>query len=163
MRVSFTGTRKGMTTIQWQVFGDTLLELGARRIEEWHDGDCKGADDQAHRLVEKFRRNEFHPRTVGHPCNKPEWRAYNEFDLELPVLPPLTRNRAMVNVTDITFATPYEFSEVLRGSGTWSTIRYCRLKKQRHVIIYPDGTCEEHNYFGDIHLSGSGSWSDLDE
>lgn len=141
MKVGFTGTRDGMTVVQWEQF-EFLVGM-TDNFEEWHDGDCVGADSQAHATVRRFLfpAIEMH----GHPCNLAKWRAHNEYDVTYPITAPLRRNRQIVAAVDLMYAAPKEFEEVLRGSGTWATIRYAKLNKVSLVIIYPDGSVERHN------------------
>ena len=48
MKVGFTGTQKGMTERQFDIFAAVISEL---QPEEFHHGDCIGADEQAHDIV----------------------------------------------------------------------------------------------------------------
>lgn len=144
--IMITGTREGMTIDQWARFGD---EIGTRwdftSPHEWHDGDCIGADTQAHNTVVNLKKMGAEITMHGHPCNLPNYRAHNEYDVEHPIEAPLVRNRTMVGVSDLVIAAPKEYDEVIRGSGTWATIRYARLKKKHLVIVWPDGTTTEEN------------------
>lgn len=137
-RVGVTGTRQGMAIDQWQTFVEKILDF---EMKEWHDGDCVGADTQAHSVVRNFMKEVvgFTPVLHGHPCNLSKYRAYNEYDVIHEVKPPLVRNRDIVNNSDLMFATPLEYDEVLKGSGTWATIRYTRLQRKPLILIYPDG------------------------
>jgi hypothetical protein len=140
MRVGFTGTREGMTIAQWEHF-EYLVTM--RHVTEWHDGDCLGADTQAHATI---RRIAWPPIEMhGHPCNIFKWRAHNEYDVLHPVAPPLSRNRHIVGASDLMFATPKEYAEVFRGSGTWATIRYAKSREVPLTIIFPDGSEENYN------------------
>jgi hypothetical protein len=78
-------------------------------IEEFHHGDCKGADREAAIIV---RANEDHIRIVPHPAKK-------GFELQ--------RDKEIVAAVDILIAAPRTDKEVLR-SGTWATVRYARAK-----------------------------------
>lgn len=142
MRVGFTGTRAGMAIDQWQTFVEKILDF---EMTEWHDGDCVGADTQAHEAIRGFMREvpDFTPKLYGHPCNLDKYRAYNEYDFVHPAKAPLVRNRDIVQASDLMFAAPKEYEEVFRGSGTWATIRHTRLKKKRLLIIWPDGTLSD--------------------
>ena len=139
MRIGFTGTRKGMTIDQWQTFTEKILDF---EMTEWHDGDCVGADDQAHKVIENFMKEVpgFQPRLIGHPCNLEKYRAFNDFDELREVKPPLARNRDIVDEVQIMFAAPFEYEEVVRGSGTWATIRYTRQQQKPIHVIWPDGS-----------------------
>jgi hypothetical protein len=135
-----------MTITQWQVVQDVLIEKFKDVGEnEWHDGDCIGADTQAHGAVRSIKEEYGFDVTLhGHPCNLPgDVRAHNEYDVMHSIAPPLVRNRVIVNSVNLMIAAPKQFDEVIRGSGTWATIRYARLKKIPLIIIYPDGTRED--------------------
>jgi hypothetical protein len=156
--VAFTGTRRGMTIVQWQKVQDVLADLYSvdrRGSHVWHDGDCIGADDQAHKTVEylnglvvgQANQADRHIKTHGHPWNRDEkLRAFNEFDIIHEPAPPLVRNRAMVDASEIVVAAPFEFEEVIRGSGTWATIRYAKLCEKKLFIAWPDGLLQDFNF-----------------
>lgn len=147
MRIGFTGTREGMATDQWLRFQRKMTHFLDNGYNEFHDGDCIGADDQAFKSTQTLARNlDVEVQTHGHPCNLGEaLRAYNEHDVTHPIYPPLVRNRHIVDSVRIMLAAPKEYEEVIRGSGTWATIRYALRKKRHLVILWPDGTFEEHN------------------
>lgn len=144
--IMVTGTREGMTIDQWARFGD---EIGTRwdfeGQHEWHDGDCIGADTQAHSTVANLKTMGAKITMHGHPCNIDVFRAHNEYDVTHEVKAPLVRNREMVDASDLVIAAPKEYDEIIRGSGTWATIRYARLHKKHLVVIWPDGTILEEN------------------
>jgi hypothetical protein len=54
-------------------------------------------------------------------------------------LPPLDRNKMMVDDCEALIATPRLMVEELR-SGTWSTIRYARKCRKPVHIVWPDGS-----------------------
>ena len=56
-----------------------------------------------------------------------------------PPLPPLTRNRHIVDTSDGIIAAPAEAEEQRRG-GTWSTVRFARKRGKLLAIVLPDGT-----------------------
>lgn len=146
INVGFTGSRKGMTLSQWKMFEHHFKSLCHDRKVQWHDGDCLGADNQAHKVVEKiFEKEKVVGTTIGHPCNIAHQRAYNDFDTTRLIYPPLVRNRHIVNASNVMFAAPYEYEEQLRGSGTWATIRYTRRKNVRLIIIWPNGSTDLEN------------------
>ena len=134
MRMGFTGTRKGMTKVQLLIF--TAL-LKKKRPKEFHHGDCKGADEQAH-LVAAL----LDSRVVIHPPVNERMRAHcpDAHEVKEPRLY-LERNHAIVDACDVLVATPGESREVTR-SGTWATVRYARKLGRKIYIIYPDGTLE---------------------
>ena len=128
MKIGFTGTREGMTEIQKNELYHKLVEYGAT---EFHHGDCVGADAEAHVIA-------YGLKIVIHPPEDDSLRAYCESDFILDPLPHLKRNKAIVDQTDVLFATPKEMVEELR-SGTWSTIRYANKRGKKVEILYPSG------------------------
>lgn len=156
MRIGFTGTRHGMTIDQWAKVGNLLADNFVRNMtNEWHDGDCLGADAQAHGSVEQVQKMfpEFNIITHGHPCNKPNWRAYKEFDILHEIRPPLVRNRVIVESSELMIAAPQEYDEQHRGSGTWATIRYAERQKKNLIIVWPDGSVSEKKPKGLLDIS----------
>lgn len=147
MKIMITGTRRGMTISQWATFGDIVgANLSTTEVNEFHDGDCVGADTQAHGTMRMLRDMGVPIIMHGHPCNLPgEVRAHNEYDVTHDVKPPLVRNRDMVRESDLVIAAPHEYVEQFRGSGTWATIRHARLREKHLVIVWPDGTLLEEN------------------
>lgn len=140
-RIMVTGTREGMTISQWAEFGDEVVTrfVPFAGPHEFHDGDCIGADSQAHETVRDLQAQDVDVTLHGHPCDLENYRAGNEYDVLYEIKPPIDRNHDMVDATDLVIATPKDYKEVLR-SGTWSTIRYARLMKKHLIIIWPDGT-----------------------
>ena len=137
MIVGFTGTRHGMTEQQkWILKGIAVF------IEEFHVGDCVGADEEAHRIVKDYGR----AKTIGHPPEVGTLRAFCEYDEEREPKPYLTRNRDIIREgKHLLIAAPGEKNEVQR-SGTWLTVRYARNRMRNHIIIYPDGEVEVFRY-----------------
>lgn len=152
MKAGITGTRKGMTTIQWQKVDSLLVELfgGIDVTHEWHDGDCVGADEQAHGSVEHINLHRSFSqqiRLIGHPMRPDGLRAYRTFDMTFVPVAPMTRNRRLVRLIDRLIAAPAQYDEVMRGSGTWATMRYAvRQSRWRPefemLVVWPDGTLE---------------------
>ncbi len=131
--VAFTGTQQGMSAAQERVFPNVLCALAA--VGDWlHHGDCIGADMHAHdHAVSVSLLVHVHPCTLA---AKRAWRAGNAMSIPLP---PLDRNRVMVDDCEALIACPKSMVEELR-SGTWATIRYARKRKKPVHIIWPDGT-----------------------
>lgn len=129
--LGFTGTQDGMTSEQ----GTEVLNLLYRYTPlQVHHGDCVGADEEFHALA----------LLVGavihnHPPTNPIKRAFCGGDIKYPPRPYLERNQDIVSMSDVLVATPKEFTEKQRGSGTWATIRYARKKGIPIHIVYPDG------------------------
>lgn len=135
MKVGFTGTRTGM----WLGQITTLrVLLGVLSIEEFHHGDCVGADAQAHDLV---REQCPGVKIVVHPPVVPKFRARMIGDLEMPEKAYLDRNRDIIKECDLLIGTPNEYEEKAR-SGTWYTIREGIRRKKRVIVIWPDGQME---------------------
>ena len=131
--IGFTGTRNGMTMTQKHILGDGLFWLRSF-AEEFHHGDCVGADEEAASLAKGFGYQ-----IVGHPPDERGARAFFQSDISLPEKPYLERNHAIVDATQILIACPFEVEEVLR-SGTWATIRYANQSNKPIVVISPNGT-----------------------
>jgi len=111
-------------------------------FEEFHHGDCIGADEQSHELMQEYvSQIIIHPPINGSKrafCKKSDWGDPKILDPKEYI----ARNHDIVNAVDLMIATPAEFDEQLR-SGTWATIRYAKKIKRDLVIIYPDGSKEE--------------------
>jgi len=137
--IGFTGTRDGMTIEQRKKFLSLIKKL---RTEQFHHGDCIGSDKQANEMIDSNRDPyEKIPLIISHPPKYNGYRANCKADVVLKPEDYLTRNRDIVNATEVLIATP-QGKEKLR-SGTWSTIRYARTKKRKIYIIFPDGKVKE--------------------
>lgn len=132
MKVGFTGTRVGMTKAQKQGVLDALARLV--HIEEFHHGDCHGADTEAHTMIRRW-----YPkcRIVIHPSDKVDVRSFCRGDVGLQPKPPLIRNHDIVDAVDHMICAPREVQEQMR-SGTWATIRYTKKCLRNYVIVFPD-------------------------
>jgi len=120
MKLGFTGTRSGMTDRQKV---NLSRVLNTHTIDEFHHGDCVGADAEAHDIAESMDLY-----IVVHPPIDPKlraWKAGNEMRDEKPYI---ERNHNIVDETINLFAAPSTNHEVTR-SGTWATVRYMRSKK----------------------------------
>ena len=135
MKIGFTGTQEGMTSAQRSTFLGVLLSLkqGLDKEDEFHHGDCIGADAEAHDLAETLG---F--KTVTHPPIKEDKRAFKVADIILPSKEYIPRNHDIVDTCKTMIATPKEKIEVVR-SGTWATVRYAKKKKRNLFIILPNG------------------------
>lgn len=143
MKIGFTGTRLGMKDPQAEAFDNLVIKLfyESGKIREFHHGDCIGADKEARDLVSSLAGVWIH----CHPCNLEKFRAYTKYDRCYEVLPPIKRNKSIVDATDILIACPGGTTELHRGSGTWSTIRYARSQHKKIYIVYPDGVVKEED------------------
>ena len=137
MNIGFTGTRSGMTEVQLDTVRSVLWQLRYHPSQpKLHHGDCVGADEQADALAE-----ELDIYRVAHPGPQPKTRAYCEASEIREPRPFLTRNRDIVEETEVLLAAPGTDHEV-RRSGTWATVRYARQAGRLIWIIYPDGRIE---------------------
>lgn len=131
--IGFTGTRKGMTSIQREIVR-SLVESEAPKMA--HHGDCLGADAEFNEICA-----DIGIPTWLHPCNIDSQRAFCQRGVRYieQAKPPLDRNHDIVDKSDMVIATPGTQHEIPR-SGTWATIRYARKSKGKNlVIVLPDG------------------------
>lgn len=149
MKLMVTGTREGMTIEQWKSADKLARKLLSESPgpHEFRHGDCSGADTQMHTSLNVWRKlNNIDLKLIGYPAtgNAANWRAWNiEFDDEMEPAPPMTRNRRMVDASDVVIAAPKGYDEVKIGSGTWGTIRYAKSRGKKLYIVSPDGTVHE--------------------
>lgn len=136
--VGFTGTQKGMNSIQKGAFRITINQIlkdTEDRLVYLHHGDCFGADEDAHHLAFALG-----CRIVIHPPLDEKKRAFcKEAFKTYPAKSYLDRDREIVDFSSRLIATPKEQEESIR-SGTWYTIRQARRLNRRHTILFPDGS-----------------------
>ena len=127
MKIGFTGSREGMSPLQIQHLVLLLCEL---KPSEFHHGDCKGADEEAHKIVE-----EFFPecRIVVHPPESDYLRAFCAAHEYKEPLGYVARDRKIVEDTVYLIGAPLTDVEQVR-SGSWTTIRHAR-KLSRPLIV----------------------------
>jgi len=130
--IGFTGTQVGMTKEQKNTL-EKYLKISLS-MSEYHHGDCIGADQEFHEILEKLGTDKI----IIHPPIKKNKRAFCKAKTICEPKEYLDRNKDIVNESEILIATPKEFYEQLR-SGTWSTVRYAKKNKKRVFIIYPNG------------------------
>jgi hypothetical protein len=135
MDVGFTGTSRGTTEPQ-QLALDRFLR--AHWVDEFHHGDCIGADHDAHVIA-----SYLHLKIVLHPPSNPIKRAFCGPGLTArwPEADYLTRNRQIVHATDMLVACPKETKEQ-RRSGVWYTVRCARDKGVPVLVVPPDGNSQ---------------------
>lgn len=133
--LGITGTRNGMSDKQKLV---VKLIAGFLLPDEAHHGDCVGADSEFHDII----REVCNAIIVVHPPINKSHVANKMGDFTMPDKEYMKRNKDIVNESDIMLATPFEFEERGRGSGTWAAIRYTRKVHKPLVIVWPDGTFE---------------------
>jgi hypothetical protein len=129
MILGFSGTRKGMTNRQKDSLRQMLVEL---QPEEFHHGDCIGADSQAHAIV----RANTKARIIIHPPNEDRYRAFCDGDKTRAAKEYISRNHDIVEECDMIVAAPEKWRDELR-SGTWATVRYARAKNVTVAILEP--------------------------
>lgn len=138
IHVGFTGTQQGMTERQ----RERVRELLEYKDFWGHHGMCVGADaefDGIARLCKGFRWMYIHP------CTIESRRAVinrTDYDIVFSVQDPLTRNRDIVQSSDLVIATPKTIREE-RRSGTWATIRYTCESGKKLYIVAPNGAIFE--------------------
>ena len=134
MRISFTGTRKGMSDHQKQQLRQWLLDHAGQVALAAH-GCCVGADVEFHELVrEVLGRGVFvavFPSTAKTRAPIPADANY----VASPA-PPLERDKDIVDLGhDILLVAPLQLLEVTR-SGTWATKRYADRRKVPSKIFW---------------------------
>lgn len=132
MKLGFTGTQIGMSERQMRSFTSIIRDYKKYPIDEFHHGDCIGADSDSHKMIRLWCGCQI----IGHPPTNGVKRAFLCVDRELPPEDYLVRNRAIVDSVDLLIAAPRTDGEELR-SGTWATIRYGRkvLGKDRVLVL----------------------------
>lgn len=147
-KIGFTGTQRGMTTLQRAKVDWILAIYATAGATTFHHGDCVGADAEAHSLA----RSRGYA-VVVHPPTNPAKRANLVGDATRPAKAYLDRNRDIVDATDVLVAAPGEEEEKLR-SGTWSTIRYARKVGRLIATVYPSGVVNLELWSGGVKLNG---------
>lgn len=133
MKVGFTGTREGMTDIQFAAFVFELPE----EIREFHQGCCIGADEQAALHVHTTEEGVSiigYPSTLGSYVSEKALKCCNKL---YATREPLLRTKDIVDACELLIAAP-KGEETIR-SGTWSTIRYARSKWRKVIVVWPNG------------------------
>ena len=128
--LGFTGSRNGMTCLQKESVTYLVRAIG---MKEAHHGDCVGADEDFHNLVNKEGYT-----TVVHPPKNPKFRAFCDGNLIFPEKEYMDRNRDIVDLCEVIIATPNTFVEKSKG-GTWSTVRYAVKMNKKLFIVLPNG------------------------
>lgn len=143
IRIGFTGTRKGLTLPQEKSLKGLLGKLKKKHdITAAHQGCAIGADE-----VFALAADALGIAVKGHPSNlesQTSERALLVCDEVFDPMPPLVRNRMMVDRVQLLIACPAEMEEQARG-GTWSTIRYARKLSRLMAICWPDGSLTWEN------------------
>jgi hypothetical protein len=141
--LGFTGNRHGLSGPQMDALCMALIGFREGGAEWMHNGDCVGSDEAAGKLWKTLggRIHLWPPEIVVHRANLPA---------EIVERPKgyLVRNRDIVNSCTVLIATPRERVEQQR-SGTWSTIRYARMRGRPIMIIFRDGKHVAENWPSD--------------
>lgn len=139
-KIGFTGTRNGMTAPQKQAFLNHLTEFSADTlsVEEFHHGDCVGADEQADQIIRQWRSSvSMHI----HPPLRSTLRAFcpkRDHDTVYASKEYLERNNDIVEACTYLIACPASMTFMPR-SGTWNTIIVARYSRRRTIVIRPNG------------------------
>lgn len=142
MIIGFTGPRSGINSTQIEIFADLFRHLDGHAMVH---GGAQGADEQADTVaaglidpwnIEIFPGNEDRQRYWQ--CKMPRRQVHQW-------IAPLDRNRLVANACHVLIAAPRTASEEAR-SGTWTTVRYARRMRIRHVLVWPDGDVVSRNF-----------------
>jgi hypothetical protein len=128
MIIGFTGTREGMTQHQKEQFVLKLFELG---LTEFHHGDCKGADADAHDIVREFFPDVY---IVIHPPELSYTQAFKQGDEHRVPGSYINRDKDIVDDSEYLIGAPLTNEEQWR-SGSWTTIRYARKTKKPYTVL----------------------------
>jgi len=128
MIIGFTGTRQGMTQNQKEQFVVKLFELG---LTEFHHGDCKGADAEAHDIVREFFPDVY---IVIHPPELPYTQAFKQGDEHRVPGSYISRDKDIVDDSEYLIGAPLTDEEQWR-SGSWTTIRYARKTNKPYTVL----------------------------
>lgn len=132
MKIGVTATRHGMNAVQRR---HVIRDFTYHNISELHHGCCVGGDEEAHEIA-KFLGG---VRIVLHPPEDTKLQAVWMGDEVWEPKDYLARDRDIVDSVSRLVAAPFTNEEVMRGSGTWYTIRYARKQGIPHTIYYPNG------------------------
>lgn len=136
MKLGFTGTQSGMTTKQRVTFIKALDKMLPKHFVH---GDCIGADAEASELVATLLPD---CKRIIYPQTDKSKRAFCTGDVIYKPMPPLTRNRSIVNLSQVMLAIPRLDHPELR-SGTWATVRFAVKQGKKVIIIWPDGSIDD--------------------
>jgi hypothetical protein len=151
--VGFTGTREGMSYKQAMTLARLMRDSG---IVQFHHGDCVGADEEAHRIVEAEPRPSHHDfHVIVHPPEKSNLRAHCKPVLGaiLEPLPYHKRNRAIVEASDLVVGAILHEAET---GGTWQTIKYARKQGKYVIVLRPDGSAQHEHVSGHAYVEPFG-------
>lgn len=128
--VGITGSRYGLTAKQHVAMHVVLHILKSYYMStRFHHGDCIGVDNQANSIASLLGYE-----TVAHPPSNNSKRAFCKSDTTLPEMSYYARNMAIVDSCQIIIGCP-RIKEISSGSGTWSTIKYCRSSDKNLLVL----------------------------
>lgn len=133
-RVGITGTREGCNEVQYVKLQNLVHLLKKQGAESAHHGDCIGVDHE----FAIFADNCDYV-THCYPPTNDKFRAFHDSDWIYAEKDYMERDKDIVNVSQLMLCVPKTEKEMMRGSGTWATIRYCRKVDKTHIIILPSG------------------------
>ncbi len=139
MKVGITGTRNSVTSRQEKQIRAFLKTLTHVEGAELHHGDCIGADFFVACVAQ-----DLGIKTVCHPPEKIELRAFHRSDEKWPEKNYLARNRDIVDSVELLMVVPMQMDWQPKG-GTWHTHDYAKKKKVPVVMFWPEMTNEEAN------------------
>ena len=135
MRVSFTGTREGMSEKQKNDIGKWAT-ANWKEISIFAHGNCMGADFEAHTIFRSICGPELRIAIFPSTCIRTQMPIPSDAWHVAPPKAPLDRDRDIVDCgCDILLAAPFQVHEV-RRSGTWATLRYARDRKKIPYKIF---------------------------
>lgn len=133
MNISFTGTRYGMTDHQKNEVTKLVDELRPSVVSH---GCCVGADIDFHKIVRKVMGRST-TIVVWPSTAKTRAPIPSDSDIVMDLLPPLIRNKRIVDTCqDKLIATPRTMTQLHR-SGTWHAVRYAMRRKVPVKIVWP--------------------------
>ena len=130
--IGFTGTRDldAVSHLRLQKLMEMLTRFRERGYQDFHHGDCVGADAYAHGVVAWLGFN-----ITIHPPTDSKHRAYCMGAVEVRARQAyLVRNHNIVNSCDVLLALPRDKNREVLRSGTWATVRY-GWKQDKRVIV----------------------------
>lgn len=134
MRVSFSGTREGMSERQL-----ALLEAWFKKYKDqvslFSHGCCMGSDMQAHALIRKIIGRKVFIAVFPSTSTRTRRPAPLDSNFVAKPEPPLIRDKKILAVgKDMLVAAPLTILEVQR-SGTWTNIRHAKRINMPYYVL----------------------------
>ena len=131
MKIGITGTREGMSPLQFEMV-TKILEGKFCEGAEFHHGDCVGVDAEAALLAK-----DIGYKIISHPGpDNDGLRAFAPADEVNEPQSHFKRNRTIVDICDYLLVVPLQMEPQSRG-GTWYTYDYAVKKNKSFFVIYP--------------------------